>query len=237
MPCGRSPWRRPDSRAGPWSAPGAIPTRFDVQGEHFEILDIQIVGTTPPRKATAFQLERNRPGVRGARLSCARRTLWVAPGRLLARECDRLFPDEAFADLFDDVRRRSIPPRIVSVVMVLRRIEGLSDREAVERFTFDVRWKHAAGELDFEHQGFVHTVLVDMRARLRASEPPARTFEAVLEVANGAGLVGRRRVRRSGCPTATSCQRLCIKRSRSWRRWLARTRSSVRAAFSGARAG
>ena len=42
-----------------------------------------------------------------------------------------------FADLFCDVGRRWVPPMIVAVVMVLQRIEGCSDREAVERFTFD----------------------------------------------------------------------------------------------------
>jgi IS5 family transposase len=57
-----------------------------------------------------------------------------------------------------------------------------------------LRWKFAAGGLDFDHPGFVHTVLVDMRARLRASEHPNRIFEAILEVAKSAGLVGRKRV-------------------------------------------
>ena len=64
---------------------------------------------------------------------------------LLARECRALFPDELFGDLFAaDVGRRSVPPLVVAVVMVLQRLEGLSDREAVERFTFDARWKYAA---------------------------------------------------------------------------------------------
>ncbi len=58
---------------------------------------------------------------------------------LLHRECFALFPDEMFADLFTDVGRRSVPPMIVAVVMVLQRLEGLSDREAVDRFSFDVR--------------------------------------------------------------------------------------------------
>ena len=40
----------------------------------------------------------------------------------------------------------------------------------------------------------MHTVLVDMRARLRDSERPDRTFEAVLAVCKEAGLVGRKRV-------------------------------------------
>jgi hypothetical protein len=113
---------------------------------------------------------------------------------LLHRECHRLFPDDAFADLFRDVGRRSVPPRIVAVVMVLQRLEGLSDREAVDRFTFDVRWKYAEGGLDLDYPGFVHTVLVDMRARLRSSQEPNRIFTTVLDVARAAGLVGRRRV-------------------------------------------
>ena len=113
---------------------------------------------------------------------------------VLHRECFNLFPDEMFADLFTDVGRRSVPPMIVSVVMVLQRIEGLSDREAVERFAFDARWKYAAGGLDFDFPGFVHTVLVDMRARLARSQRPDRIFETTLEAAKRAGLVGRRRV-------------------------------------------
>ena len=113
---------------------------------------------------------------------------------LLHRECHRLFPDEMFADLFCDVGRRCVPPMIVAVVMVLQRLEGCSDREAVERFQFDLRWKYAAGGLEFDYPGFVHTVLVDMRARLQESERPERIFEVTREVAKQAGLVGRRRV-------------------------------------------
>lgn len=115
---------------------------------------------------------------------------------LLHRERDRLFPDEAFADLFEDVGRRSIPPSVVATVMVLQRLEGCSDREAVDRFTFDARWRYAAGVGGWGEglASFVHTVLVDFRARLHRSERPKRVFEVTLEVAREAGLVGRRRV-------------------------------------------
>jgi len=114
---------------------------------------------------------------------------------LLARECHALFPDELFDDLFAaNVGRRSVPPLVVAVVMVLQRLEGLSDREAVERFTFDARWKYACGGLPFDYPGFAHTVLVDMRARLARSGAPDRIFERTLEVAKGAGLLGVRRV-------------------------------------------
>jgi hypothetical protein len=113
--------------------------------------------------------------------------------RLLAVEGDRLFPDGAFADLFKTIGRRSVAPRIIATVMVLQRLEGLSDREAAERFTFDVRWKYASG-VPSEFRGFVHTVLVDMRERLRDSERPNRIFETVLDVVKQAGFVGRKRV-------------------------------------------
>ena len=111
---------------------------------------------------------------------------------LLHRECFRLFPDEMFADLFADSGRSCVPPMIVAVVMVLQRFEGCSDREAVDRFAFDARWKYAAGGLSFDYPSFVHTVLVDMRARLRVSERPDRIFEVVAvygDSAYGAGSV------------------------------------------------
>jgi len=41
---------------------------------------------------------------------------------------------------------------------------------------------------------FVHTVLVDMRERLGQSEQPHRIFEAALQMATGAGLLGGKRV-------------------------------------------
>jgi hypothetical protein len=115
----------------------------------------------------------------------------------LARERDRLFPDELFADLFTGTGRRSVPPSVVATVMVLQRLEGLSDREAVDRYAFDARWRYAAGVGGFGGSGwarFAHTVLVDMRERLRGSARPHRVFEVALEAAHAAGLVGRRRV-------------------------------------------
>jgi hypothetical protein len=117
--------------------------------------------------------------------------------RFLHVERDRLLPDEEFADLFDDRGRRSVPPSVVAVVMVLQRLEGLSDREAAEHFSFDNRWRYAAGVGGYETGGwssFAHTVLVDMRERLRHSERPDRIFEAALGAAAEAGLIGRKRV-------------------------------------------
>ena len=115
----------------------------------------------------------------------------------LHRERDRLFPDEAFADLFVGKGRRSVPPSVVAVVMVLQRLEGLSDREATERYCFDNRWRYAAGVGGYDTDAwtsFSHTVLVEMRERLRRSDRPNRIFDAARQAAKEAGLVGRKRV-------------------------------------------
>ena len=118
--------------------------------------------------------------------------------RFLARERARLFPPELFADLFELTGRRSVPPSILAVVMVLQRLEGLSDREAADRFAFDVRWRYAAGVADAvageETASFAHTVLVDFRARLRRSQDPDRIFRVTCALARQLGLVGVKRV-------------------------------------------
>ncbi|OLT26393.1 hypothetical protein BJF82_12465 [Kytococcus sp. CUA-901] len=51
-----------------------------------------------------------------------------------------------FADLFPSGRGRpSIPPEVIASVLVLQTLHGLSDRDAVDALTFDLRWKAACG--------------------------------------------------------------------------------------------
>ena len=141
------------------------------------------IGSTPVQpdllKGTAFVGDR-----------VAADSIWA----LLHREGHRLFPDDMFADLYTSTGRRSVPPQIVATVMVLQRCFGLSDREAVQAFEFDARWKYACGGLDFDYPGFAHTVLVYTRARLAASDRPRRIFEVSLGAAREAGVVSTKRV-------------------------------------------
>lgn len=67
--------------------------------------------------------------------------------RLLADEGHRLFGDDYFADLYAPTHRGrpTIPARVVATVMLLQSHEGLSDREALDRLEFDLRWSAAAG--------------------------------------------------------------------------------------------
>lgn len=109
----------------------------------------------------------------------------------LAEHRERLFPDELFADLFPSRRGRpSVPAPVAATVMVLQSLEGLSDRDAVERLRCDIRWKVAAG-LSLDHAGFHATTLTYWRNRLRVSDRPERIFDAVRDVIVQTGTLKR----------------------------------------------
>src|SRR5689334_2786458 len=107
----------------------------------------------------------------------------------LAAHRRELFPDELFADLFPSRRGRpSIPADVVASVIVLQTLHGLSDSEAVEAVTFDLRWKAACG-LAVTAAGFHPTVLTSWRRRLADSQRPRRIFDAVRVVVAETGVL------------------------------------------------
>ncbi len=112
----------------------------------------------------------------------------------LAQYRHRLFPAEMFADLFPSGRGRpSLPPDVVASVIVLQTLQGLSDREAAEAVTFDLRWKAACG-VAVDAGAFHPTTLTYWRRRLAGSERPHRIFEVVRAVIIETGAVtGRKR--------------------------------------------
>src|SRR3954452_9609937 len=112
----------------------------------------------------------------------------------LAAHRRELFPDAAFADLFPSpLGRPSVPADVVASVLVLQALEGLSDRDAVEALTYDLRWKAAVG-WPVAATGFHSTVLTYWRRRLARSQQPDRIFDAVREVVAATGaLTGKTR--------------------------------------------
>ena len=105
----------------------------------------------------------------------------------LAEHRERLFPAAMFADLFPSrLGRPSEPADVVAAVLVLQVLQGLSDREAVEALSFDLRWKAACG-WPVAAAGFHSTVLTYWRRRLVASDRPDRIFDAVREVVAATG--------------------------------------------------
>ena len=112
----------------------------------------------------------------------------------LAEHRRRLFPAEMFADLFPSGRGRpSVPPDVVAAVIVLQTLHGLSDREAADAVTFDLRWKAACG-VAIDAGSFHPSTLTYWRRRLAASARPHRIFEVVRQLILETGaVVGRNR--------------------------------------------
>lgn len=103
-----------------------------------------------------------------------------------------LFPDDMFGDLFPSSRGRpSVPGEVIATVMVLQSLEGLSDRDAIDSFRTDLKWKVACG-VSLGDEGFHPTVLTLWRNRLRVSDAPERIFDAVRAVVADTGLLARR---------------------------------------------
>src|SRR5512144_1178396 len=107
----------------------------------------------------------------------------------LAGHRRELFPDSLFTDLFTVGRGRpSVPADVVATVIVLQALHGLSDREAAEAVTFDLRWKAAAG-LALEAASFHPTTLTYWRRRLAGSGKPNRIFDVVRRVVAETGVL------------------------------------------------
>jgi hypothetical protein len=113
--------------------------------------------------------------------------------RLLADHGHQLFGDDYFADLYENsVRGRpTIAARVMATVMLLQSFEGLSDAEATDRLSFDLRWQAAAG-VDTGYVSFHPTSLVGQRNRLRSSARPRRLFEDTKVVAKETGALKSR---------------------------------------------
>jgi hypothetical protein len=112
----------------------------------------------------------------------------------LAEHRGRLFPDQAFADLFPSGKgRRSLPGSVAASILTLQTLLDLSDAETAEAARCDLRWKVACG-LALDDKGFHPSTLTYWRRRLAASARPHRITDAVRQVVAATGILhGRRR--------------------------------------------
>jgi IS5 family transposase len=112
----------------------------------------------------------------------------------LADHRSDVFPDDMFADLFPSRRGRpSTPAGVMASAMILKELEGLSDRQAADALRCDIRWKVACG-LALDDAGVHYTVFTYWRQRLNQSESPDRIADAVRKVVDATGVLsGKRR--------------------------------------------
>ncbi|MFH1560410.1 MAG: IS1182 family transposase [Chloroflexota bacterium] len=102
---------------------------------------------------------------------------------------DILFRDEELGEMYClDNGRPSLPPSLMSGVMLLQFHDNVSDDEAVQRLQFDLRWKVAL-RLPLDFAGFDSSSLCVFRARLRKHGKERHAFDRMVEVGREAGFL------------------------------------------------
>src|SRR6478672_2894943 len=109
----------------------------------------------------------------------------------LANHRGELFRDEAFASLYAPKRGRpSVPPSLLATALVLQTYAGVSDEEARQRATYDLRWKVALG-VEVDARPFAKSTLQEFRAQLLVHHEQRRVFERSLALAQQRGALRR----------------------------------------------
>ena len=108
---------------------------------------------------------------------------------VLCREGPRLLSDDDFVTCYDvTTGRPSAPPSRMFRLLLLQVYEGLSDRQALDRMAFDLRWKAVLG-LEVHDRAVGQATLVEFRARLQLHEKMEEAFGRFLARASEVGLV------------------------------------------------
>lgn len=108
---------------------------------------------------------------------------------LLADHAEELFDDYQFEYLYvEDNGRPCIPPGQMFTLLLLQMHDGCSDKEAVERARFDLRWLAA---LDMEPAVKLcgRSTLQEFRARVLLHEVAEKQFKSILGLARKLGII------------------------------------------------
>jgi hypothetical protein len=100
-----------------------------------------------------------------------------------------LFQDEDLKELYDPSNGRpSLPPSLMSGVLLLQFHDDVSDEEAVQRLMFDLRWQVALN-LPTDFAGFDPSSLTYFRQRLIEHKKERYAFDRFLKVGRAAGFI------------------------------------------------
>ena len=130
--------------------------------------------------------------------------LWLQPGVVrklensfygaLRQFGEDLLGGELFAPMYaSGIGRPSVPPILLAKALLLEMHDGVSDAEAEQHATFDLRWRYAL-DLDVDDKVFDGTTLCRFRARLLVHEQERAAFERFVTAAQAAGLLSRRQI-------------------------------------------
>jgi transposase len=100
-----------------------------------------------------------------------------------------LFKDDDLKDMYDSGNGRpSIPPSLMSGVLLLQFHDDVSDEEAVQRLMFDLRWQVALN-LPTDFPGFDPSSLTYFRQRLIEHQKERYAFDRFVTVGREAGFI------------------------------------------------
>lgn len=100
-----------------------------------------------------------------------------------------LFQDDDLQELYDpSIGRPSIPPSLLSGVLLLQFHDDVSDEEAVQRLMFDLRWQVALN-LPTDFPGFDPSSLTYFRQRLIEHNQARYAFDRFVKVGREAGFI------------------------------------------------
>lgn len=100
-----------------------------------------------------------------------------------------LFPDDDLATMYClDNGRPSLPPSLMSGVLLLQFHDDVSDEEAVERLKYDLRWKVAL-DLPLDFAAFHPTSLTKFRKRLIENQQERYAFDRLITIGRKGGLI------------------------------------------------
>jgi transposase len=103
--------------------------------------------------------------------------------------CDVLFRDDDLQMMYcPDIGRPSLPPSLMSGVTLLQFYDDVSDREAVQRLLYDLRWKVALN-LSLDYAGFDASSLCNFRKRLLQHGQERYAFSRFIAVGREAGFI------------------------------------------------
>jgi transposase len=107
----------------------------------------------------------------------------------MAAVSDVLFSDDDLKEMYcPDNGRPSLPPSLMSGVLLLQFYDDVSDDEAVERTLYDLRWKVALN-LPLDYPGFDPSSLSIFRKRLVDNGRERYAFDRLIEVGREAGFI------------------------------------------------
>lgn len=103
-----------------------------------------------------------------------------------------LFRDDDLKELYDSAKGRpSLPPSLLSGVLLLQFHDDVSDAEAVQRLMFDLRWQVALN-LPTDFPGFDPSSLTYFRQRLIDHHQERYAFDRFVQVGRAAGFIPHR---------------------------------------------